>query len=135
MNYLSEKVTRRTLLRRGGAAGLTVAGAATLSSSAQAATAVYKRSTYTPLVGQQFTYGKVGAALRLTNVADVVGAPVGSNDAFALVFSGPSGGLPAQRNVPILSNPVLGKVAMFISATGGAGDAAQFVAVINRLHG
>jgi hypothetical protein len=108
-------VTRRSLLRTGGAATLvalvgtrpwSVASAA----AADSAPAYLRRSSYLPLVGETFRVGT--RSLRL----DEVGGE--REDVFGLTFSGD----PLEQGIHNLRHPQLGTFALFIAPVGAAVD-------------
>jgi hypothetical protein len=108
-------VTRRSLLRTGGAATLvalvgtrpwSVASAA----AADSAPAYLRRSSYLPLVGETFRVGT--RSLRLEEVGGE------REDVFGLTFSGD----PLEQGIHNLRHPRLGTFALFIAPVGVAAD-------------
>lgn len=135
MSSDSQHISRRTLLASGGvtAVGLTLPGAALARATRrrQRLSSHLRRSSYKPLINQDF---KVGPhQLRLTAVKDLNPTQAGSENAFALVFRARQGEKVA-RTVPTFRHARMGAFQLFISP-GKASPAGQsYVAVINRLH-
>jgi hypothetical protein len=130
------RVTRRTLLNLGAAAAGTalVAMSPWATAVAIAAPSHLRRSSYAGRVGQRFAAGSVD--LRLLSVADVAGAGrdralAGSEDAFALVFSGPLD-RPLEAGAHALSNRGLGSFELFVSPVERPGADRRYEAVIDR---
>ena len=92
------------------------------------------RSSWAGLVQQSFAVGSV--ELRLHAVADVAGAArdrslKGSEDAFALTFSGPAAEA-LESGIHTLSHPALGPFELFISPVERPGTDRIYEAVIDR---
>jgi hypothetical protein len=137
-------LTRRRLVQAGGvaAAGLYLGG---LSASASAATAAavpayLRRASYAKLTNAAFTAtGASGAkvTLRLAEVSDLARARAeksleGSDNAFALAFSGPRA-TPLPGTVTELRHATLGTFAVFIAPVGRATAAEQrYEVVVDR---
>lgn len=137
-------LTRRRLVQAGGvaAAGLYLGG---LSASASAATAAagpayLRRASYVKLTNSAFTATSAGgarASLRLAEVSDLVRARTekslqGSDNAFALVFTGPRS-TPLAGAIHELRHATLGTFALFIAPVGRATAAGQrYEVVIDR---
>jgi hypothetical protein len=132
-------LTRRGFLRAGGVAGAAAAVGATPFADALAAGPTthspLRRSSYTSLRDTGFSVDGVG--LRLVSVSDLPAAAnvkqlAGSEDAFSLVFSGPTGTelLSGPHNV---SNRELGRHTLFISPVERPGDQQLYEVVVNRL--
>lgn len=132
---MTRKLTRRTVLKLGCASGVTLVGGSALAGTSLAATGIWSRSTYVPLVGQSFTIRGYSSPAQLVRIDDLPGAPVGSDRAFALVFrmSGDAGALP--NGLRRLTNPSLGSFSMFLSPALSKSSDTPLVAVINRTHG
>jgi hypothetical protein len=108
-------VTRRSLLRTGGAATLvalvgTRPWSVAAAAAADSAPAYLRRSSYLPLVGETFRVGT--RSLRL----DEVGGE--REDVFGLTFSGD----PLEQGIHNLRHPQLGTFALFIAPVGAAVD-------------
>lgn len=129
-------LTRRSLLRMG-----VLAAAGTLGGvrpwavpAAEAAASHLRRSSWTRLLGQRFTFGSV--QLRLVTVTNVAGAAknrslAGSEDAFVLTFAGPLA--PALRTgTYTLQSARLGRFELFLSPVGRPGKDQRYEAVIDR---
>src|SRR5436305_14815341 len=93
---MTRKLTRRIVLRLGCASGVTLVGGSALAGTTLAATGIWRRSTYVPLVGQSFTIRGYSSPAQLVRIDDLPGAPVGSDRAFDIVFrmSGDAGAIP-----------------------------------------
>ena len=114
-------LTRRTLLRSGAvAAATTLVGVrpwAPARAAAAAPAAHLLRSSYTGLTGQSFATESIG--LRLLSVSDLAGAAIrpslaGSEDAFALAFSGPLDAA-LETGTHTLRHAELGTFELFVS--------------------
>ncbi|HEY2769720.1 MAG TPA: hypothetical protein VGI87_04100 [Solirubrobacteraceae bacterium] len=114
---------------------MTVIGGSVLASPSLAATGIWRRSTYVPLVGQSFTVRGYSTPLQLIRIDDVSKRLAGSQKAFVLIFraSGGPGALP--HGLPRLSNSSLGSFSMFLSPVLSQSSDATFAAVIDRTHG
>ena len=139
MNSPSRSLTRRTLLRNGAAAtAAALLGARPWSAAPAAASAGYlRRSSYKRLVGQRFRAGSV--ELRLLSVSDVAGAALdkslaGSEDAFALAFSGPLDAA-LEPGIQTLSNAEFGTFELFVSPVDRPRRDRRYEAVIDRSVG
>jgi hypothetical protein len=135
------RLTRREALVLGAA---TAAAATAQVSSASAASPLVgsgsegpgylRRSTYTPLVGEDFTVGP--HVVRLTAVRDVLGAAAdaslrGHEDAFALEFTGAAGAF--TEDIHLVSHPLVGPFPLFVGPTGRVTRARQaYGATIDR---
>ena len=114
-------LTRRSLLCAGATASAAVALGVRPWAAAAAGGGYLTRSAYAGLEGTHFTVetGAEPVVLRLESVADVAGAAgrrglVGSEDAFALTFSGPTAD-PLDSGIHTLRHPSLGNVELFSS--------------------
>jgi hypothetical protein len=128
-------VTRRAALKLGCASGATLIGGSVLAVPSLAATGIWRRSTYVPLIGQTFTVRNYKSPLQLVRIDDLPARPAGSQNAFALEFHAAGGATALPRGVPRLSNSSLGSFSMFISPVLSDGSGTTFVAVIDRTHG
>ena len=131
--------TRRSLLRSGAVAGAAVVVGVRpwAASPALAAPGHLLRSSYEGLVGHRFTVGWV--ELRLLSISDVAGAAVdgsmaGSEDAFALSFSGPLDPV-LEGGVQTLSHPGLGTFELFLSPVDRPDEDRHYEAVVDRSVG
>jgi hypothetical protein len=137
MALISERISRRALLRSGGVAGL----ALMLPGVAQArATRRHRRhlshlrrSSYEPLVGQDFRVFGRPYHLRLVAVKDLNPAQAGSENAFALVFRARPGAAPLSKSVPWLGHPRLSTFRLLLSPGMPSASGQPYAAVINRL--
>ena len=132
----SRTLTRRTLIRNGGAAGIAaMLGTRPWSVASAAASAGHlQRSSWAELVGQSFMAGSV--ELRLVSVSDVAGAKharslVGSEDAFVLTFSGPRSAR-LETGIHRFGHPRLGTFELFVSPVGLPQTDLRYEAVIDR---
>ena len=139
MNSQPSILTRRALLRNGAAAtAAALLGARPWAAAPAAASAGYlRRSSYERLVGQRFRVGSVG--LRLLSVSDVAGAKrdkslVGSEDAFALAFSGPLDAA-LESGIHTLRHAELGTFELFVSPVDRPRRDRRYEAVIDRSVG
>jgi hypothetical protein len=141
MNFESG-LTRRSLLRAGAGAGAAVvigvrpwAAAAAAGSTAPG---YLTRSGYAGLEGTSFTVetGADPVVLRLDSVADVAGAATrrslaGSEDSFALTFSGPLGS-PLDSGIHTLRHPRLGSFELFASPVDEPEKSRTYEVVVDR---
>ena len=122
---LDSGLTRRSLLRVGAGAGAAVVIGvrpwAAAAAAAGTAPGHLTRSGYAGLEGTSFTVetGANPVVLRLESVADVAGAAArralaGSEDSFALTFSGPLGS-PLDSGIHAVRHPQLGSFELFAS--------------------
>lgn len=128
------------MLAAGGSAGA-AAFVALNPQLAAAATAIggdpahLRRSTYLPLIGQQFSLGWWGSSssLLLAQISDLSHLK-GREDAFSLTFLGdaatPDGGASVA-----LRHPKLGRFELFLVPIDREGDPQRYEAVINRSVG
>ncbi len=133
---LPPNLTRRALLGAGAAGAATLAGLRTAAPAA-AGPGHLVRSAYAGLTGQRIAAGPV--ALRLLSVADVAGAAVdarltGSQDAFALAFSGPLG-QPLPAGIHTFRHPSLGAVELFVSPVETPRADRRYEVVVDRSVG
>lgn len=136
MSTDSQRISRRTLLASGGAAAfwLSIPGMAfgRTRRHRRRLHSHLRRSSYTPLINQNFTVGP--HRLRLVAVQDLNPAQAGSENAFALVFRGRPGDTSVARTVPTFRHPQLGAFELFITSGRPSAGGRSYVAVINRLH-
>jgi hypothetical protein len=138
-------ITRRSLLYSGVGAGVAVAvgsrppGAAALTMAG--GPGYLRRGAYAGLEGTSFTVetGARPVALRLESVSDVAGAVtqralVGSDDAFALTFSGPLA-TPLDSGIHTLHHPALGSFELFSSPVNAPDDERHYEVVVDRSIG
>ena len=141
MNFDSG-LTRRSLLRAGAGAGAAFAiGVRPWAAAAAAestAPGYLMRSGYAGLEGTTFTVetGADPVVLRLDSVADVAGAATrrslaGSEDSFALTFSGPLGS-PLDSGIHTLRHPGLGSFELFASPVDQPEDSRTYEVVVDR---
>jgi hypothetical protein len=134
-------LTRRSLL----AAGTTAGAAALLGvrpwTAAAAGPGYLSRSAYTGLEGTKFSVetGAEPVLLRLDSVSDVAGAAsrkalAGSEDAFALRFSGPLSS-PLDSGIHTLSHPRLGRIELFASPVDAPETDRNYEIVVDRSVG
>src|SRR3954463_1818882 len=138
-NRSTRRLSRRSLLRLGAAAGAgTLVGIrpwATASAAAASGSAGHLlRSSYTGLTGQSFALAS--GKLRLLSVSDVAGAAVkkslaGSEDAFVLAFSRPLDAV-LEAGTLTLSHAELGAFELFVSPVGRPRRDRRYEAVIDR---
>ncbi len=131
----TDRMTRRTALKLGGAGSFAMAGGAqavALAGTAQAAVAGrWRRRAYTLLVGQRFRVAGTNTRLRLTAVRDVGHRHRGSDDVFELVFTQTHGRrLPLEHPAGV-RHAALGTVPLLLQPTARAHS---YVALINRSH-
>jgi hypothetical protein len=134
-------LTRRSLLRAGAGAGAAVAIGVRpwAAAAATAGTAGYlTRSAYAGLEGTSFNVETGGehVVLRLEAVADVAGAATrrslaGSDDTFALTFSGPLA-QPLDSGIHSLSHPALGSFELFASPVDQPEGSRRYEVVVDR---
>jgi hypothetical protein len=141
MNFESG-LTRRSLLRAGAGAGaaavIGVRPWAAASAAAAGAPGYLTRSGYAGLEGTTFTVetGADPVVLRLESVADVAGAATrralaGSDDSFALTFSGPLGS-PLDSGIHTLRHPRLGSFELFASPVDEPEGSRTYEVVVDR---
>jgi hypothetical protein len=136
-------LTRRSLL----CAGATGSAAALLgvrpwaAAAAAAGSGYLSRSAYLGLEGTRFTVetGAEPVALKLESVSDVAGAAsrralIGSDDAFALTFSGPVG-TPLDSGIHTLQHPRLGSFELFSSPVDAPEVDQHYEVVVDRSVG
>ena len=133
------RLTRRSLIRTGtGVAAATLAGLRPWAPArAAAAPSHLLRSSYAGRVGQRFAAGR--AKLRLVSVSDVAGVAVqpalaGSEDAFALAFSGPLDGA-LEAGTYTLRHAELGTFELFVVPVGRPRSDRRYEAVVDRSVG
>jgi uncharacterized protein DUF6916 len=134
-------LTRRSLLCAGASAGAAVVIGVRpwAAAAASAAGAGYlTRSAYAGLEGTSFTVetGAEPVVLRLESVADVAGAATrralaGSDDAFALTFSGPLAS-PLDSGIHTLNHPRLGSFELFASPVDRPDAKRAYEIVVDR---
>jgi hypothetical protein len=138
-------LTRRALLKTGGAAAVTLAipGAALAKRRRwhrrarphrKALGSHLRRTSYDPLVGQPFTVEGTGTPLKLVSVEDLNAHQASSDNAFALIFRAQPGLPTLADQVPQLHHPALGSFKLLISPGDAAPQGQIYSAVINRLH-
>jgi Domain of unknown function (DUF6916) len=136
----SGRITRRHLIAAGGSAG--VAAFVALNPQVAAAASAFagdpahlRRSTYLPLMGQQFSLGWWGSSssVMLASIADLPYLK-GREDAFSLTFLGEAATPPEGAPVA-LRHPKLGRFELFLAPIGRETDMQRYEAVINRSHG
>jgi hypothetical protein len=138
-------LTRRSLLQSGVATGAgAVVGMRPWSAApASAATlpSYLRRSTYTRLARREFAVtGDAGPmVLNLLSVSDVAGARetkalAGSEDAFALAFSGPLA-QPLESGTHTVRHPDLGTFRMFVNEVGMPAGNRRYEALVDRSVG
>jgi hypothetical protein len=138
---LDSGLTRRSLLRVGAGAGAAVViGVRPWGAAAAAATPPghLTRSGYAGLEGTSFTVetGADPVVLRLESIADVAGAATrralaGSEDSFALTFSGPLGS-PLDSGIHALRHPQLGSFELFASPVDQPEGSRKYEVVVDR---
>src|SRR3954463_10470706 len=111
-------LTRRQALKLGFAAGIVtaIAGPSALARAA-GAPSYLRRSSWVPLVDDQFAVGV--ATLTLVSVGDVAGAAKdpslrGHEEAFVLAFHGPAGAVDSATHA--FAHPALGSFAFLVTA-------------------
>jgi hypothetical protein len=135
-------LTRRSLLRAGAAAGaVAVVGVRPWAAMAAAGPGYLTRSAYAGLEGTSFTVetGAEPVVLRLVSVSDVAGAATsrslaGSDDAFALTFSGPLA-TPLDSGIHTLHHPRIGSFELFASPVDAADSDQSYEVVVDRSIG
>ena len=135
-------LTRRSLLCAGASAGAAVAfGVRPWAAAAAAGSGYLTRSAYAGLEGTHFTVetGATPVVLRLESVADVAGAAsrralVGSDDAFALTFSGPLAD-PLDSGIHTIRHPSLGSFELFSSPVDTPDGNRLYEIVVDRSVG
>lgn len=134
-------MTRRSLLVAGATAGAAVAAGARPWTAAAAAPGYLTRSAYTGLEGSRFTVETGGdpVVLKLESVSDVSGsatrrALVGSDDAFALKFSGPLAS-PLESGIHTLHHAELGTIELFASPVDAPESDRNYEVLVDRSVG
>jgi hypothetical protein len=138
-------LTRRSLLQAGAVTGAgVVVGLRPWSAApaaAAAAPAYLRRSSYTALVRRNFAIARDGGpvVLNLLGVADVAGARAsrrlaGSEDAFALSFSGPVAAA-LESGTHTVRHPDLGTFRMFVTEVDRPAGNRRYEAVVDRSVG
>jgi hypothetical protein len=129
-------VTRRALLKTGGAASLALAlpGQALARARRPRIASHLRRSSYRQLRRQRFTVVGSPVRLRLTAVEDLNQHQAQNEHAFALSFWIPRGAPPLEDEVPLLYHPRLGSFKLMISPGAADRYGRRYYAVINRLH-
>jgi hypothetical protein len=135
-------LTRRSLLCVGATASAAVAlGVRPWTAEAAGGLGYLSRSAYTGLEGTTFTVetGARPVMLKLEAVSDVAGAAskralAGSDDAFALRFSGPISA-PLDSGIHTLHHPSLGSFDLFSSPVDAPEDDRHYEIVIDRSVG
>jgi hypothetical protein len=141
MNFDSG-LTRRSLLRAGAGAGAAVVIGvrpwAAAAAAAGTAPGYLTRSGYAGLEGTSFTVetGADPVVLRLESIADVAGAATsrslaGSEDSFALTFSGPLGS-PLDSGIHTLRHARLGSFELFASPVDEPERGRTYEVVVDR---
>jgi hypothetical protein len=133
--------TRRGLLRAGGAVGAAaVVGTkpwAPAAASASGAPSPLLRSSYASLAGSQFAIDGIG--VKLVSVSDLPAAATvkvlaGSEEAFALMFSGPLS--PAiESGIHTFRHRRLGEFELFVAPVDIADDDQHYEVVVNSYSG
>lgn len=126
-------LTRRAVLKVGGAAALALSTAGTALAAQRRALSPLRRSSYLPLVGQRFAIVG-GGELQLIAVRDLRDEQRGSDDAFALCFAGPPRASALTTGLPRLQHPALGVFALFVTTGMTTATSQHYCAVINRLR-
>jgi hypothetical protein len=126
--------SRRSLLRAGAIAVTLVGLRPWAPTSAAAAPGHLLRSSYAGREGQRFVAGSVD--LRLISVADLAGASVdrslrGSEDAFALVFSGPLDAA-LEAGTHTVRHADLGRFELFVAPVERPRSDRRYEAVVDR---
>jgi hypothetical protein len=134
-------LTRRTLLCAGATAGAAAALGVKPWAAAAAGPGYLSRSGYAGLEGTHFTVetGAEPVVLRLESVSDVAGAAsrralAGSEDAFALTFSGPLAS-PLDSGIHTLHHPRLGSFELFGSPVDAPEGDRTYEVVVDRSVG
>lgn len=134
MFSISQRISRRTLLKSGGAAGLGLVLPEMAQARAQPLQSHLRRSSYTPLIGRSFTVEGAPYRLRLVAVQDLNRAQAGSEDAFTLVFRARPGAARLAHAVPVLHQRRLGSFRLLLSPGMASATGQPYVAIINRSH-
>jgi hypothetical protein len=134
-------LTRRSLLSAGATAGAAVIVGVRPWAAVAAGPSYLSRSAYAGLEGTSFTVetGAEPVVLRLVSVSDVAGAAsrpalAGSDDAFALTFSGPMA-TPLESGIHTLRHPSIGSVELFASPVGAPGADRRYEILVDRSVG
>jgi hypothetical protein len=130
----STMFTRRSLLRIGAMAVTLVGLRPWASASAAAAPGHLLRSSYAGREGQHFVAGSVD--LRLVSVSDLAGASAdrslrGSEDAFALVFSGPLD-VALEAGTHTVRHADLGRFELFVAPVERPRSDRRYEVVVDR---
>lgn len=130
--------TRRSLICAGATAGAAVALGVRPRAAAATGPGYLSRSAYAGLEGTHFTVetGARPVVLRLESVSDVAGAAsrrtlAGSDDAFALTFSGPLA-MPLDSGIHTLRHPSLGSFELFASPVDVPDADRRYEVVVDR---
>ena len=132
-------LTRREVLVVGGGAAATVVLGGPMARAAMAAGSPLRRSTWLGLSDVRFgvrRMGVTGRQLTLREVADLPRAATlakyrSSDDAFALLFDGPPGGV---QGTYVMDHPVIGRFRMFLTPVGRASGLQTYEAIVDRLY-
>jgi hypothetical protein len=134
-------LTRRALLCAGATAGAAVVLGVRPWAASAAGGGYLTRAAYAGLEGTEFTVetGARTVALRLETVSDLAGAAsqpalVGSDDAFALTFSGPLS-TPLDSGIHTLHHPRLGTFELFSSPVDDPDRDRHYEVVVDRSVG
>jgi hypothetical protein len=92
------------------------------------------RSSYTPIVGQNFGVAGSAGGVQLVDVQDLNSAQAGSENAFAIVLVSPTGDQTLADGLPEFSHPDFGTFALMLVSGTSDSTGAHYVAVINRDH-
>ena len=132
------RFTRRGLISTGGAAtaaALVARPPAALAAAADALAATpspLRRASYAGLAGSSFRIGTGAAATgaKLQGISDLTGAP-GSDDAFSLLFAGPSSSA-VEQGIHRFSHSSLGEFELFVTPIESHGKEQRYEAIVNR---
>jgi hypothetical protein len=134
-------LTRRSLLCAGATAGAAVIVGVRPWAAAAAGPSYLTRSAYAGLEGTTFTVetGAEPVVLRLESVSDVAGAATrrslaGSDDAFALRFSGPLAA-PLDSGIHSIHHPGIGTFDLFASPVDAPSEDRNYEVVVDRSVG
>jgi hypothetical protein len=134
-------LTRRSLLCAGATAGAAVALGVRPWTASAAGSGYLTRSAYSGLEGTTFTVetGAKPVMLKLESVSDVAGAAsrralAGSEDAFALIFSGPLAD-PLDSGIHTLRHPSIGSFELFSSPVDTPDGNRLYEVVVDRSVG
>lgn len=122
-------VTRRRVLQTGGLAAASVLVPVGTAAAAKS-TNLMSRSRFSGLVGSTFTLSGDGTSwpCKLTDVADLLGAPAGADGRFRLTFTTTGAG-PGQ-GVRAFSRPGFTSTELFVVPDDAR---RQYVAIVNRI--